>query len=211
MPHLKESRLTDEQRTLIETFLAEPKAEGRLAGLVWRWARVRTGEAFEAARADAMAGVVQAALTYRPDLAASFATHAAGKIQWAIVDGLRRRMPIAASLDAMADGDRPMANRLAAYDGDPARAVAADEFWQWALDQLDERRGLVVTLHLLFGWSQARVTTELGISKQRVHQLYNDAIETLRRAMAREDGNRQTGNGKWEPARARRREALAES
>jgi RNA polymerase sigma factor (sigma-70 family) len=49
-----------------------------------------------------------------------------------------------------------------------------------AAEVLDERSWLIVQLRVQHGYTVQQVADQLGISRQRVGQIYNEAIERLR-------------------------------
>lgn len=178
------TRLTDEQRSLAERYV--PLAE-RIA----RRMSLRESDRDEV-RADALFGLVKAALHRRPD--APFRPYAQRCIEGAILHGRRARAggdraqwqrrtprPTLVSLDG------PMAEVAHAVPDEqaisPYRAAEYAELWR-LVDGLPAREGLAIRLYYEQDLTQTEIGQALGFTQMQASRVLSQARDRLRDAVA---------------------------
>lgn len=148
-----------------------------------RFTRLPPGVGSDDVEAAALAGLVRAAQSFKPDGPAKFSTYGWNGATNAVCDLLRRARKHAAvpfsALGAEDGGD--YAATVAAPEADPRELPPdADAFWAEIAEALpDQRQRYVLRRRYRDGLKLHEVAAELEVSKERIRQLEAKAIAGL--------------------------------
>lgn len=152
----------------------------------------KSNEIIEDLAAEARLLILQAAQTFAPDGAASFATYvqrftrARVRGKWLLE--LRRGIHLPQGLEHVRSVDVKPPGRLSGRDWSEPMAPISDEAAEFPIDFWDRIRSAVtaaqwrcLSLYYRDGLTQAAVADRLGMSRTNVNQLINRAYEEIRR------------------------------
>jgi RNA polymerase sigma factor (sigma-70 family) len=173
------SRLTDEQRALVELPESIKTAKCIAARYVVKFPKLA-----EDIRSAAMLGLVIAAIRYNPDIGISFNTFCRHRVRGAVLDFIREEFPLGFR---RSDHRRPMIDK-ALHDDD---VKSMDLPIGWEVETEDEitsmlrvlskrDRGIVMRYFLEAGTDLEEIANDVGISKNRASHIVASSIRYIR-------------------------------
>lgn len=187
-------KLASQQDMLVRQFLP----------MTWRVARrfSRDPQELEDIQASALEGLVEAINRYEPDRGTSFATYAWRHMQWAISRNFDRvqlvsrkhrfklkkegkELPHPTSIETIPNFANRVSDATAVSALDDVISVDERKKLRAVVDTLPARKRTVLIRRFFAGETFDTIALDLGVTRQRVHQITLEAIALVRDVLVR--------------------------